>query len=348
MRVARFWNLALIPAFAFSVACSEDSASNEDDLASAINEVPEVPACGAKCDSPTSNVRLIKALTMNNYAFDDATGEESFRFVGDVADEFYFDVMNGYSLEATVTPYGDEAPAETAVSLPLVFEEDGLGGFITETYTGAELLPRAVLHVRIKGEFLGKAVDQLWAFEPGVDEGFEPDLTSTDPWADAKNVDLPLIIIDPDLEVPDYAYPQSEGFRLSGTEFWQKWPEGLNPTYSYTAGTDAGRKCMYASARRFEAIMADPPQALVDLRENSNWSGSFFNWNDDFSADNANGSARGAVLWAWRTSLVKWISQTGKDGYCYLPTKEMVAEAADNCQRRGDANGGEIQGCQSY
>lgn len=350
MRLNRnFWTLAIIPAFALTmVACSDDKAA-EDDLASAINEVPEIPACGAKCDSPVSNVRLVKALTMSNYEFNEADSTESFRLVGEVADEFYFDVLNGDELAVTVSGFGGDA-TEAVVDATLIYEEDGVGAYITDTITSAELMPREVLNVRIKGQFLNKEVDQLFAFEAGAEEGFEPEtVVSTDPWADAKNVDLPMIVIDPALETPDpYDRPVAEGFSLGGTEFWQKWQGGLNPTYSYSAGTEAGRKCMYASARRFEAVMATQPEALIKLKEETNWSGSFFNWNDDFSPENANGSARGAVLWAWRTSLVKWISQTGTDGRCYLPTLEMVESAADNCLTKGQNNDGEIQGCQSY
>jgi hypothetical protein len=167
-----------------------------------------------------------------------------------------------------------------------------------------------------------------------------------DPWADAKNVDLELVVFPADMAAPDsYDYPRADGFRLSGTEFWQKWPDGHNPTYSYSEGTDVGRRCMQASALRFEAIMADPPPAIVALRDDTNWGGSFFNWNDDYSMSSwSDGS--GASLWAWRTSLIKWISQTNRDGSCFLPTRELVERAAAECAETAEADGnGEIQGC---
>ena len=44
-------------------------------------------------------------------------------------------------------------------------------------------------------------------------------------------------------------------------------------------------------------IMADPPEALLALKENSNWGGSFFNWNDDFTGSDY-GDGRSARLWA--------------------------------------------------
>jgi hypothetical protein len=166
-----------------------------------------------------------------------------------------------------------------------------------------------------------------------------------DPWAAARDASIALVSFPDDLTAERYDYPAAEGFRLSGTEFWQKWSGGHNPTYSFSAGTDLGRRCMQASAYRFEAIMADPPEALVRLRDESNWSGSFFNWNDDYSESTwSDGS--GARLWAWRTTLIKWISQTNRDGSCWLPTRELVERAAESCLATAErGSDGEIQGC---
>lgn len=166
-----------------------------------------------------------------------------------------------------------------------------------------------------------------------------------DPWAPARDVDLAHVVFAADLAAPErYTYPSADGFNLSGTEFWQKWSGGHNPTYSYSEGTEPGRRCMQASAIRFETIMADPPEELVALREGSNWSGSFFNWNDDY-AEADWGDASGGRLWAWRTGLIKWISQTARDGSCYLPTRDMVRRAAVTCLATGESSDGEIQGC---
>ena len=102
---------------------------------------------------------------------------------------------------------------------------------------------------------------------------------------------------------------------------------------------------MQAAAIRFETIMADPPEQLVQLRDTTSWSGSFFNWNDDYS-ESTWGDASGSRLWAWRTGLIKWISQTARDGSCYLPTRELVVRAAESCLALAESNGdGEIQGC---
>lgn len=172
---------------------------------------------------------------------------------------------------------------------------------------------------------------------------------AADPYADARDVTKPLVMFAPNTPAPaSYDYPEGNGFNLGGTEFWQKWSGGHNPTYSFSEGTDLGRLCMQASAIRFEEIMKDPPADLVKLKADTNWSGSFFNWNDDYSDASSWGSPSGARLWAWRTSLVKWISQTGKDGSCRLPTRELVEKAARACLETATRNGtGEIQGCQA-
>jgi hypothetical protein len=168
-----------------------------------------------------------------------------------------------------------------------------------------------------------------------------------DMWSMARDITVHRIVFPEGSPVPEsYDYPNSSGapFSLGGTEFWQKWSGGENPTYSFYNGSDNGKRCMYASARRWEAIMAVVPDALVELREQSNWSGSFFNWNDDYSNDSW-GDGNGARLWAWRTSLVKWISQTNNDGSCYLPTIQMVEALVVDCMSKAENSDGEIQGC---
>jgi hypothetical protein len=174
------------------------------------------------------------------------------------------------------------------------------------------------------------------------------EVAPSDPYADARDVTKHLIVFPAGTVAPtDYEYPDGGEFNLSGTEFWQKWSGGHNPTYSFDEGTDAGRLCMQASAIRFETIMKDPPAELVKLAAETNWDGSFFNWNDDYSGPGAYGDGSSARLWAWQTYLIKWISQTKKDGSCLLPTRDMVIRAANNCLSTGASNGGEIQGCRT-
>lgn len=162
-----------------------------------------------------------------------------------------------------------------------------------------------------------------------------------DIYADARDVTKALISFPAGTVAPtSYDYPDGGSFNLNGTEFWQKWSGGHNPTYSFGEGTDAGRLCLQASAIRFETIMKEPPAELVKLDADTNWSGSFYNWNDDYSqSDYGDGSA--PRLWAWRTGLIKWISQTKKDGSCLLPTRDLVIKAATACLTYGP----EIQGC---
>lgn len=171
---------------------------------------------------------------------------------------------------------------------------------------------------------------------------------AADPYAEARDVTKAHISFPAGTPAPtSYDYPDGGEFNLGGTEFWQKWTGGHNPTYNFEDGTDAGRRCMQAAAIRFETIMADAPAELVKLNADTSWGGSFFNWNDDYSDPTAYGDASGARLWAWRTGLIKWISQTAKDGSCFLPTREMVIEAATACLATGASNAGEIQGCRS-
>ena len=201
---------------------------------------------------------------------------------------------------------------------PDVPEPADLGGMDAEGAGGSEMAPD----------------DQGGAEAPMVD-----------PFAQALDVNLHRIEFPEGTPAPAYRRPGVDtGFSLGGTEFWQQWPNGHMPTYSYTEGTEEGKRCMYASARRFEAIMNDPPPGIVTLKEESNWRGSFFNWNDDFSQSEFS-DGRSARLWAWRTHLIKWISQTNLDGSCFLPTYEMVARAADDCLTRAQRSNGEIQGC---
>lgn len=173
------------------------------------------------------------------------------------------------------------------------------------------------------------------------------DRCAGDAYADARDVTKALVVFPAGTPAPTaYEAPSGSAFSLAGTEFWQKWSGGKNPTYSFAEGTDAGRRCMQASAIRFGEIMKNPPPELVKLDADTNWSGSFYNWNDDFSGPDAYGDGTGARLWAWRTSLIKFISQTKRDGSCLLPTLDMVVRQAKACLETGAAAAGEIQGCQ--
>lgn len=168
-----------------------------------------------------------------------------------------------------------------------------------------------------------------------------------DPFAMARDVTVHRVTFDEGVTADQYVRANpGTGFSLAGTEFWQKWAGGKNPTYSFGDGTDYGKRCMQASAIRFGAIMSDPPERLKSLKLDSNWSGSFFNWNDDYSQSDW-GDGTSARLWAWRTTLIKWISQTAKDGSCFLPTLEMVETLAEKCLSKANSSDGEIVGCKA-
>jgi hypothetical protein len=177
---------------------------------------------------------------------------------------------------------------------------------------------------------------------PPGDTPMEPPMPP-DIYADARNPDLAEVTIMGETPMQYDRPDRLSEMSLDGTEFWQQWPEGHSPTFSFSEGTDQGRICMQASAIRWETIMADPPPAIEGLLHMTNWSGSWFNWNDDFTESSSDAS--GARLWAWRTGLIKWISQTGRDGTCYLPTRDMVQRLADTCAARAETSSGEIQGC---
>lgn len=345
---------ALVTVLALGCGTGTGDGPNDDPEANP-QDYPELgvsEACGGKCDDPdavlnASTSRLINSLDMVDYQSADGESES-------------------FALTASLIDLGDEeAPLEGATLSLELYAADGASNpdfkltaelvfdgtdFVSQAIDTSELLPWQLMRVDVTGEHAGRTINQAFEFAPGFEVGAEvvPELDAEDPWAAAKDVNLPVIQLDADLAVPDYERPSGvDGFSLGGTEFWQRWEGGHNPTFSYSAGTDLGRKCMYASARRFEAIMREAPEAMHNLRESTNWGGSFFNWNDDFSDPSAYRRPRGAVLWAWRTTLIKWISQTGPDGSCFLPTLEQVERAAASCQSRGDSNDGEIEGCQA-
>ncbi|MBX3191868.1 MAG: hypothetical protein KF819_33060 [Labilithrix sp.] len=165
------------------------------------------------------------------------------------------------------------------------------------------------------------------------------------------NVDEEHVVLDRRYKAPTRS--ASSGARLGGAslygvDWFQKWPGGLSADHGWDNGTEAGKRCMWAAVLRFEAIMKEPPEELTAfLAEYSRWGGSFYNWVDDYSKPESYGDASGARLWAWRTGLSKWISAAAKDGSCYLPTKQMLVNYAQACNRHQASNAGEMQGCQA-
>lgn len=356
--------LALI--VAFTVACGSPE-PGPDDTPDDPEENPEdfpaldvSDACGGKCDDPNavlnvSETRLLASLHMAD--FESIDGErESFALVGELLEpelpeegeepDTEEPPLPGHILALEISAVDGASDPDFSIGSELYFDGEQ---YVSDAIDSSALIPWQLLRVEVTGMHGDREIRQAFEFAPGFDVGDEVAIgDQADPFADALDVTLPVIYIDPSVETPDYERPSGvDGFNLGGTEFWQRWDGGHSPTFSYSAGTELGRKCMYASARRFEAIMREAPQGMLDLKENSNWGGSFFNWNDDYSDPSAHGRPRGAVLWAWRTHLIKWISQTGPDGSCFLPTLEQVERAARACQSTAERDDGAIEGCQA-
>jgi hypothetical protein len=270
-------------------------------------------------------------------------GEGEFEDVGDVDAQsggtdvdvrlsYYQSVSILAGEENTITVASDGAGGQTTSVLPFEADAAEWAVFVFPTDSGAAPL-------------VGSFEYALTASCSGGPCGAgEPPPLPADIFAQARDVTLATITIDG--PAPDSYTPAAVGgsIGLGGTEFWQRWPGGHSPSFSYSAGTERGRACMQASAIRFETIMAEPPPAVSQLLAESNWSGRFFNWNDDFT-EASSGNASGAVLWAWRTGLIKWISQTARDGTCHLPTLDLVERAAAACLATAESDGGEIEGC---
>jgi hypothetical protein len=136
----------------------------------------------------------------------------------------------------------------------------------------------------------------------------------------------------------------ANGVRLGGVDWFQKWPGGVNADHSWSNGTEPGKRCMWASLLRFEAISNDLPDEVTEFMASySAWGGGFYNWVDDYTKSTSSDASQ-ARLWSWRTSLTKWISATARDGSCYLPTRNGVIKYMAACKEQV-AGGGEMQGC---
>ena len=166
----------------------------------------------------------------------------------------------------------------------------------------------------------------------------------------AKNVEVSRVTFSTSTKAPKASpssgYRSPAGPSLYGVDWFQKWDGGLSADHGWENGTELGKRCMWAANLRFEAIMKDPPAELkAFLREYPSWRGSFYNWVNDYSKPESRGDASEATLWAWRTSLSKWISAAAKDGSCYLPTRSMVVEYVSACKEHVASNGGKMEGC---
>jgi hypothetical protein len=161
-----------------------------------------------------------------------------------------------------------------------------------------------------------------------------------------KNLDQAKVSFEANTPFPKNAVGSvSNQIRLFGIDWFQKWPGGLSADHSWSNGTDAGKRCMWASLLRFEAIAKDAPEEVVDFVASYRaWGGGFYNWVDDYSRPDSYGDGSKARLWAWRTGLSKWISATTRDGSCILPTRKGLIAYVAKCKAQV-ADGSEMQGC---
>jgi hypothetical protein len=172
----------------------------------------------------------------------------------------------------------------------------------------------------------------------------------------AANVEQPIVKLDDAIVAPSTS-PESgtklDQASLSGIDWYQKWAGGRVSDHVWSRGSEFGKRCMWVSLARFEAIMKEPPPELLELLAAApQWKGTFENWNDDYGGKSSDGraafgDAKEARLWAWRPGVAKWISATSRDGRCFLPTRSMVISFARTCREQLASNGGDMQGCEA-
>jgi len=124
------------------------------------------------------------------------------------------------------------------------------------------------------------------------------------------------------------------GFYIGGYEYWPyKEQQPLYPEkiqWGFSSGSDPARLCMAEATRSLAKILQDPPQSLLDLRDKHGIS-SFFNWNNDYTGAERDGMASHRKLWLYNQRLIKWISETNRNGLCLIPSKADLDRFAKAC-----------------
>lgn len=192
------------------------------------------------------------------------------------------------------------------------------------------------------------------------DGGTPPAPPSDDPWALAKDVNRMHVEFTETTPIPE-GYTRPDGVSpvsLSTPEWWQRWSGGATQSFSWSEGTDYGKRCGQASAIRLQAIFeyaetdADGNvtypgrEAFDNLRENSGWGGTMYNWTEDIS-EGGWAAFSPATMWAWRTGAVKFINVVHPDGSCDLPTLQLVQDFSETCLAQAAREDGAIQGCRA-
>lgn len=169
---------------------------------------------------------------------------------------------------------------------------------------------------------------------------------------EVEHVVLPGTIATPTADVSSGTRSDS-GASLTSLDWYQKWAGGKTAAHAWSDGSDAGKRCAWASVLRFEAIIKDAPPELEGLLAlQSKWTGTFQNWNNDYGGKTADGkpaygNASGAYIFAPRSDVAKWVSATARDGSCFLPTKAMLVEYLSSCKAQVTSNGGDPKGCEA-
>lgn len=124
------------------------------------------------------------------------------------------------------------------------------------------------------------------------------------------------------------------GFYIGGFEYWPyKEEQPLYPSkiqWGFSSGSDPARLCMAEATRSLAKILENPPKSLLDLREKHGVR-SFFNWNNDYTGAERDAMAGHRRLWLYNQSLIKWISETNRDGGCLIPSKADLDRFAKAC-----------------
>lgn len=126
------------------------------------------------------------------------------------------------------------------------------------------------------------------------------------------------------------------GFSLGGYEYWPfKEEQPIYPDkvkWGYNSGSEPAKKCMAAAKTALIEILKNPPAELLELKRKTGIS-SFFQWNNDYTgaASNAMQSSGMRVLWLYNGRLMKWISETNKDGTCLIPERKDLRALARDC-----------------
>ena len=155
---------------------------------------------------------------------------------------------------------------------------------------------------------------------------------------EARDVSLELVHLRTDFDpstVSDWLSVDERGIGMYAGECWApEHDEGR--TYDYSECTREGQACAVALAVRMRAIMADPPQSVLDaLEREDGWDGSFYNWINDYGGKDTNGTQWMRSLWWWNIGLAKWVGEANNDGTCFLPTYEHVDYFATTCLLNG-------------